>query len=322
MEKLISIIVPVLNRENTIGRCIESVLGQSYPNLELIIVDDGSTDGTLKVVDKYRAIDDRVKLIPSSRLGANHSRNDGIKIARGDYIAFLDSDDFIVPHYLRKLYEAITVNNDEVAMCLFAEVYGDKEIVSDYFKLYNEAASQYRLLRDTMYNRCKGAYCWGKLWRKDFITRMFRNLSYCEDTVFLYENLVDEEGGVALVKEVLCYYIRHEESITGVNDAGHLLDTLRASSLILHLSKKKHRQFVRPSYSLLINSAFYAYLQDKKGDERIKARLDDLCLKVIKKYRIKVLLDISSPVKTKGACVLSFFSMGVLKKVYASRGNA
>lgn len=315
-DDLISVIVPVLDREQTIGRCIEFVLKQSYHNFELIIIDDGSVDKTLSVCEKYRAEDDRIRIYPSTKLGVAYSRNDGLDVAKGKYIAFLDSDDYVEPDYLEKLYKAITRDDSEVAMCLFTEVFSDKHIVNDYFNCYNDDASQYRLLRDTLYGKAKGAYSWGKLWLRDFITRRFRGFSYCEDTVFLFENLVYEEGICVIVKEVLCYYDRHEDSITGQENAGHLYDTLRAAKLIYNLSRRNYPLFIKPACSLQINAAFYAYLQNKTGDEEFKRRLDKLCLKVIRKYRTKALFDGGATVKTKCACLLSFFSMRLVKAVY------
>ncbi len=314
---LISVIVPVLDREKTIGRCIESVLNQSYDNFELIIIDDGSVDRTLELCEAYRAKDDRINIYPSTKLGVAFSRNDGLDAAKGKYIAFLDSDDYIEPDYLQKLYEAVTSDNYEMAMCLFTEVFGDKQIVNDYFNCYNDNASQYRLLKDTLYGKAKGAYSWGKIWRRDFITRRFRGFTYGEDTVFLFENLVCEEGICVFVKEVLCYYDRHEDSITGSEDAGHLFDTLRVAKLISNLSMRKYPEFTDAAASLQVNAAFYAYLQDKSGDEDLKHKLDRLCLRVIRKYRAKALFDKYSTIKTKGACILSFFSMRLVKLVYS-----
>lgn len=95
MEALISVIVPIYNVEKYLEKCLKSIVNQSYNNLEIILVNDGSTDGCLDIIEKYKKLDDRIKVINKKNGGLSDARNCGMKVANGDYVAFIDSDDFL-----------------------------------------------------------------------------------------------------------------------------------------------------------------------------------------------------------------------------------
>ena len=104
MDKLVSVIVPVYNVDRYLGRCIKSIMQQSYRNLEIILVDDGSPDNCPKKCDEYEKKDTRIKVIHKENGGLSDARNKGIDIAQGTYITFIDSDDFVKENYLEVLY--------------------------------------------------------------------------------------------------------------------------------------------------------------------------------------------------------------------------
>lgn len=109
---MISIIIPVYNTEKYLKKCIESVLYQRNKNYEIILVDDGSTDGSLKICEFYNAKYENIKLIKQNNKGAAAARNEGLKNSNGDYILFLDSDDFVADNSLNKIYECLNKNED------------------------------------------------------------------------------------------------------------------------------------------------------------------------------------------------------------------
>ena len=120
MNPLISFIIPVYNVEKYLAECIESVLCQSYANIEIILVDDGSTDKSADICDKYSEKYDRIHVIHKKNGGASSARNEGLCIAQGSYVAFVDSDDFISPVMAEKLIAAINETDSDLAMCSFA----------------------------------------------------------------------------------------------------------------------------------------------------------------------------------------------------------
>ena len=125
-SELISIVVPVYNVENYLSNCINSILNQKYENIEIIIVDDGSTDNSGNICDNYSKKDKRIKVIHKKNGGLADARNVGIKYATGKYLGFLDSDDYIHPDFYDCLYKLIVNNESDISECQFLRVSVDK----------------------------------------------------------------------------------------------------------------------------------------------------------------------------------------------------
>ena len=121
----ISVIVPVYKVEKNIHRCVDSILGQTYADFELILVDDGSPDNCGAICDEYAAKDSRVVVIHQKNGGLSSARNAGIDIATGAYISFVDSDDYIYPNYLERLYEVLVEFDADISVCKMIEFSND-----------------------------------------------------------------------------------------------------------------------------------------------------------------------------------------------------
>ena len=117
MKPLISVIVPIYKVEKYLAICVDSLLRQSYGNLEVILVDDGSPDECPAICDKYQNKDNRIKVIHKKNGGLSDARNVGLDIAQGEYVAFVDSDDFVDEDYIYKLYNALQQNGTSIAVC-------------------------------------------------------------------------------------------------------------------------------------------------------------------------------------------------------------
>ena len=125
-EELISVIVPVYNVKKYINRCVDSIIHQSYKNLEIILVDDGSTDGSGFLCDNYKQVDSRIKVIHKENGGLSDARNAGLEIAVGKYVTFVDSDDWIRKDYAKLLLEAAQYGNTKISACAYIKT--DKSI--------------------------------------------------------------------------------------------------------------------------------------------------------------------------------------------------
>ena len=128
MEELISIIVPIYKTEKYLDRCIKSIINQTYKNLEVILVDDGSPDRCGVICDKWAQKDKRIKVIHKENGGVSDSRNAGLDIANGEYIGFVDSDDYIHKDFIKILYNLCKENNSDISVCETFKTDKDEDI--------------------------------------------------------------------------------------------------------------------------------------------------------------------------------------------------
>ena len=181
---LISIIVPVYNTEKYLSKCLDSILNQSYKNLEIILVDDGSKDGSGDICDKYAAVDSRIKVIHKENEGVSKARNTALEIATGDYIGFVDSDDTINPEMFKILYNNLVNNEVEISICDFKMVYNDRE------EHLNKENLSMRLSSDkAIENILLGKYFQGHLCNKLFKANVIGELRFDED-IYVYEDML------------------------------------------------------------------------------------------------------------------------------------
>lgn len=210
MKKIsISIIVPVYNAEKFLNKCIDSILNQSEENLELILVDDGSADNSGKLCDEYASNDYRVKVIHQDNAGVSVARNMGLRIAQGEYIGFVDSDDWVLPEMYSRLLKKADEDNADIVMCDTTTVYpnGTNEIdtISKLIKsqIINNDSFKPELLLEMAGSACRCIY------RKELL--MDRNIQFpvgvkfSEDRIFnLYS--IGYGNKVSYLKE--SYYMR------------------------------------------------------------------------------------------------------------------
>jgi glycosyltransferase involved in cell wall biosynthesis len=179
---VISIIIPVYNSENTLRRCLDSILSQTFRNFECIIVDDGSTDKSLSICNSYSQSDKRIKVIHQNNAGVSSARNTGLNNSLGEYIAFVDSDDLVLPEMYQFLFGAITQNNADIICCGYSHR-GKKYVAPDFFYSENQAKAVFDLKKAELFD-----YIWNKLYKKDILDinniRFSPDQSFGEDILF------------------------------------------------------------------------------------------------------------------------------------------
>ena len=134
MNSLVSVIVPVYNKEDVLSRCLNSIKNQSYTYFEVLLVNDGSKDKSLPILKQYENNDDRFHVVDKVNGGASSARNVGLDYARGEYICFVDPDDYIESHYIERLYNAI--QQADMAVCGYNRIYGDRNVTLEKQKDY------------------------------------------------------------------------------------------------------------------------------------------------------------------------------------------
>ena len=213
----ISIIIPAYNCEKYLNRCLDSVLNQTYNEFEIILVNDGSTDKTSDICDEYKAIDNRIKVIHKENGGVSSARNIGISKSTGEYIMFLDSDDWIERDMVEKLYNNISKYDDiDMGMCGCYLEFSSKEKQILQIKLKNKTYdSTEDYLKEFSYYRDKGVfgYLWNKIFRSSIIKDnqlLFKKYSIAEDLFFLYE-LLPYCNKIKVIEDSLYNYMHENE---------------------------------------------------------------------------------------------------------------
>ena len=211
MEELISVIIPIYNIQNCLHKCINSVVSQTYNNLEIILVDDGSTDDSGIICDQYEKDDKRIKVIHKENGGLSDARNAGIAVATGKFYSFIDGDDYIVDDMLETMYKAILVNRAEISICNIKRVYEDGEIESFY-----EPTDKIEILEglDRFKTLNQPSVC-----NKLFSARLFESVRFLkgkfyEDT-FIYHEILYLAKSVVMTGQVGYWYRERKESILG-----------------------------------------------------------------------------------------------------------
>lgn len=165
----ISIIVPVYNVKGYLGRCVESIMGQSYKNLEIILIDDGSTDGSEKICDFYRKKDERIIVVHKKNGGLSDARNVGIEHATGKYLFFIDSDDWIDKRTIELLLGVAIKNHSDLVECGFKEIYGDYINIGYSCDASMKSVSHIEALEDVLQWKKIKSVAWNKLYAREVI---------------------------------------------------------------------------------------------------------------------------------------------------------
>ena len=131
----VSVIVPVYNTEKYLRKCLDSLVNQDFSDYEIVIVNDGSTDSSESIINEYVSKYDFIKSFAKANGGLSSARNYGIDKASGNYLAFVDSDDYVESNYLKELYESITKDKSDIAVCEFSYVYSDGKVIRSYSNL-------------------------------------------------------------------------------------------------------------------------------------------------------------------------------------------
>lgn len=211
----ISVIIPVFNVEHYIERCLNSLLQQTITDFEIVIVDDGSTDRTREICEQYQKYDDRIRIIGQKNMGVAIARNVGLKMARGEWISFVDADDYVENYYLESLYSLVINNNAQMSIGGSLDTDGTSGLVIDQSK---KVIGKYSA-QDTMkLFLCKmGVSCvmWGKLFAKKlFDAVVFNQDNYVGEDLDVFYRLIDKCQHIAIDTSVLCYhYMMNAQSL-------------------------------------------------------------------------------------------------------------
>ena len=233
-DKKISIIVPVYNAENYIKKCVDSILAQTYTNLEIILVDDGSPDNCGKICDEYGAKDSRIIVIHKENGGVSSARNVGLKIATGEYVTFVDSDDYIGDSYIEAFVSHID-SEDNVLVCMHIDVIADSGEMAENV-VFDKTTT---IVIDKDYDFCAvpcNCLSATKLYKKSILNgKTFdENCANGEDALF-FAGVVLEAKRIKYIPESGYYYVYYAESLTNGTINERKLSVLDAWKTIIDL---------------------------------------------------------------------------------------
>ena len=253
MEPKISIIVPVYNAELYINKCIDSILNQSFKDFELILVNDGSTDNSGRMCEEYGSKDNRIKVFHKENGGQATARNMGLDIAKGDYVGFIDSDDWIDPDMYKSLYDLCMDHNCDISNCTSIIYFKNRTVINGKYPL---------IIHDR--NQAMATMLEGKLYDEVLCTKLIKRTLlndirfpigiFYEDTAFTYQ-IIHKCNRLASLGEPKYHYIKHDDSTMDRAIRNLKIDAVKIYDEIYKFIKLNYPEFTKIVTLKLANNA-------------------------------------------------------------------
>jgi len=255
MSIKISVIVPVYNVELYLEKCIESICNQTYKNLQIILVDDGSTDSSGNICDLYGKKDNRITVIHKTNGGLSDARNAGLDIADGEYIGFVDSDDYIAPEMFEHLLNLSKINNGDIVICDKVE-FNENETICVNNKLEqitvldrNLAIAQ--LANDTTIR----SHVWNKLYKHNLFDGIRFDVGKAYEDVYIMHRLFLKTQKIVITNQVFYYYLQRSNSILGEMNLNKQVDLywayVRRYEELINTFPQLKNNLIKPMYFCL-----------------------------------------------------------------------
>ena len=299
MEDLISVIIPIYNVEYYLRRCIDSVIQQTYSNIEIILVNDGSTDSCSHICDEYKGKDDRIKVIHKENGGISEARNIGLENVTGKFIYFVDSDDYIYNYTIEYLYNLLISNDADIAIGEDYFLYEnknkknikfleeDKELKrKDNFRIYTSEEA----IKSTLYNYGITSSIWNKLYKVE----LFENIRYplgriCEDLATTYKLFYKSERIIVGDKITYSYLANRSTSYMNVKFNKARMDGIYFCKEIIKFIGKEYPQLKDAArYRLVIECIYVLFKLPKRKEYNEENKEVINCLR---EYRLSVIKD-------------------------------
>ena len=325
-EPLVSIVVPVYNAQDYLTKCLDSLISQSYRRIEIIVVDDGSTDGCAAICDEYQRLDERIRIVHQANGGLSAARNTGIDAAVGDYLTFVDSDDYVSKEYVRRLPEALTENDADISVCEFNAFFinesgGETYLSGGESEKGEQVFTADEALKKMLYQELFDTEACAKVFRRELFDSIRFPLGLFNEDLAVVYRLFLKARKACFVKERLYYYLQRSNSIMGsMSNLKRFYDSVE---IVKTLSEEISVH--RPCLTDAVNSrALSVYFQsyagaDLCGDPELKRE----CWEKIIGLRRSVLADPEGRPKARAAALISYFGQSAFIKLYDRfvRGN-
>ena len=249
---LISVIVPVYNVEKYLDRCVESIVNQTYLNLEIVLVDDGSPDKCPLMCDCWAEKDHRIKVIHKQNGGLSDARNAGMAVAKGKCITFIDSDDWIETDAFDIMLNRMVKDDSDVVSCGVKWVSEDDRLLYEVSVAEDEIVDNLTAMREIISDGKLRQHVWNKLYKRELIADIpFEKGKYHEDVFWSYQ-VFGRAKKVTLMKDSFYHYVQRSNSIMGERYSVKRLDALDAML--------QRCEYIKHNYPYLFNMALYSYI--------------------------------------------------------------
>jgi glycosyltransferase involved in cell wall biosynthesis len=308
---LVSIIVPVYNVEPYLKKCVDSIISQTYDNLEIILVDDGSPDSCGKICDEYAANDERVKVVHKENGGLSDARNAALDIMHGEYVAFVDSDDWVLPNYIKDMYENLVKYGADISLSGTIYIYDNKKNIILAINKNEGLYTQKEAVENLFYQ--KGIYpsAYSKLYKSE----LFKEIRYPKGKL-------NEDSAVTYKLFCLCNKISYTNAsnycylqrMGSIENSEFALNKMNAINIVeemlgwINENKPEYKEAAICRFIGMNLRIFRLLIKSKEQflTEKNKIKIN------ISKYRLQVILNRKAKFKIRLACCLSYFGLRFL----------
>lgn len=262
MEYKVSIIVPIYNVENYIHRCIQSLVLQTYENLEILLIDDGSPDQCGEIADEYATRDSRITVFHKKNGGLSDARNYGMRYATGEFILFVDSDDWLDHQMIEKMVNYSLKYKADVVQSAFYYAYDDHYLYDNrYFSKEDEPVvlNHHDLMAELVINEKVKNFAWGKLFRAELILDIPFEKGVLFEDVFWAHQVMERVKTYVILHEPLCYYYQRCGSIVS-NYSTRNLDILKGLKMRHDFIQANYPELINESYKVILKTHLEHYL--------------------------------------------------------------
>ncbi len=305
MKPKISVVLPIYNVEKYLETCVKAITGQTYQNLEIILVDDGSPDGCPALCDELAKTDERIRVLHKENGGLSDARNAGTQIATGEYITFVDSDDVVTKTYVEYLYSLIEKYGCDMSLCTHTVVFEDGKKIP-YGDGTDEMLDAKECLRRMLYHDVIDTSAWAKLYRTD----MAREILYPKGKLFedigtTYRFFL-ASGKIACGYQSQYFYMQRQNSIVSGKFNPHKLDLLEMTDKMAEDVEKVYPDLAQAILRRRVYARFSTLNQMLDADGYRKER--DEIISFIKAHKREIMADEHAPGRDKMA--MRMLSMG------------
>lgn len=309
MNDLISIVIPVYNVEDYLPRCLDSIVKQTYRNIEIILIDDGSKDKSGSICDKYAKMDNRIKVFHNKNNGVAYTRNFGIEVSNGKYLTFVDSDDYVDENYVEFLYVLLKKNNCTISVCSNVKIKNNTKHRKPKINIKNNIYDGHEALLLMLYQKELDSSLWGKMYQTNLLkSEKVSNYKVFEDIDYLIKVMPKSNKVIVSNNQLYYYYVRqnsliHSDVIKNINIIKDILLSSKEKNTDERIIKALDSRILDVYFNQMCNCKIFSkeYYEAKN---------------YIQNERKKIIKDSNINRRSKIAIYISYISFILLRIIY------